>query len=1118
MKLSYKNLLAHLTASGLKSQQICAEAGISSATLARIRAGEPVSLDALGRLCDYLQHPLSELVQMEPDAPNEVPWSSIDPETHYTITIFLNVAWSRDLQMARATYLFGYASPFTVAEEVTGSWHSEYDTILHRENCDFYGITLQINLSGQLLRQFMSFAGYKCLADIATELELGIWPDLNWKKKSKKEPKAVMAAIREVYISNGSFLYRPPFRQVPASMLCHLQEGQRPLACFNDSLPLCESLYGLFKITPYCHEAEPDYQLLQAIFNFLRKHLPISRHPAEMIRLNNFEVHLPLCHQTIDSLLQLEPVKDDNHCNKPPRKLRLMLDKTARSQEVAVQLTVCNSINPVMDRLILIPPSTEDYIHDIDIPESFSYVEAKAWTHMVEHNGSCTLASCRSFYLIRDIPIKIHVLEPAFGLEDAWQKRLAKKQGARDSEGHESKVTPFTAAYSVNNDRVHAYDEPWYFEESKLTALLADICSVDSLENSDAAFFHGETQKDMSETISWLRNCLARHVQTGTKQVIIIDPYIDATVLGVLARFAENQDLRYIIYTEENAQNESSDEAAARIQALTELVKEFRVVLPELLEINLLDGTNVLHDRLLILLGNAPLPVVYSLSGSLNGFGITHASSAIRCPASLAIKEYEYYSQLISQRPYHTITITDEDQSSKSVDPSESSETQERNSTEASLRLDLGSIDDLEELLKNDDYNHWYKSAYNPYIQREITALIKTLSRLEADDLPSLSKAADILEYFPCRPRIFNFRLSEAEEQLETRFPQLKYKWLANELHRISLEDKINISDHNLALYFLLHRQIERFIEAEFLCRRVKKHSEPLQPSAYSWLKCLQLASFVLEALSFENKFAELANPVTEGSSLWLRVRTCKEQLASFKKQEQATALALLWHKLQLISQTNETHAGNLQLLRESLCTEIAQLTLDAQLSNSLILLKEAIEPVTSAFYQDVCALLKSFQQKKILTASNASEYAKRIVLKHMDRASHSKIALCWKDVQELTVLLTFINIAESSHLDDVASKGKKRSYILMTSLLDPLSRKVNYKKWYDDIHEFGAWLAIGYKIYCLKKTVKVPKQLIASYRTFVRTNWPQDLEKDELCQNVCSIWDEDVSQSSKSE
>lgn len=65
MNISYIGLWKLLLEKGLRKQDLVENAGLSSATVAKMGKGEPVSNKVLGKLCAYLECSVNDIISYE---------------------------------------------------------------------------------------------------------------------------------------------------------------------------------------------------------------------------------------------------------------------------------------------------------------------------------------------------------------------------------------------------------------------------------------------------------------------------------------------------------------------------------------------------------------------------------------------------------------------------------------------------------------------------------------------------------------------------------------------------------------------------------------------------------------------------------------------------------------------------------------------------------------------------------------------------------------------------------------------------------------------------------------------------------------------------------------------
>lgn len=128
----------------------------------------------------------------------------------------------------------------------------------------------------------------------------------------------------------------------------------------------------------------------------------------------------------------------------------------------------------------------------------------------------------------------------------------------------------------------------------------------------DGKFFQNDTDKT-AEFLIWLKNKLdSRDVH----RIILIDPYIEEESILKFVRCVGIWELlmKYIqTVMRENRKN------AKRIQGIRDIRESLKLVIPpHFLVKTSTHSANVLHDRLLILVGKILNPSVYALTNSLD--------------------------------------------------------------------------------------------------------------------------------------------------------------------------------------------------------------------------------------------------------------------------------------------------------------------------------------------------------------------------------------------------------------------------------------------------------------------------------------------------------------------
>ena len=71
MAVSYKKLWKLLIDKDMKKKDLCAAAGISHASMAKLGKNENVTTDVLLKICEYLNCDISDIVEVVPDESSE---------------------------------------------------------------------------------------------------------------------------------------------------------------------------------------------------------------------------------------------------------------------------------------------------------------------------------------------------------------------------------------------------------------------------------------------------------------------------------------------------------------------------------------------------------------------------------------------------------------------------------------------------------------------------------------------------------------------------------------------------------------------------------------------------------------------------------------------------------------------------------------------------------------------------------------------------------------------------------------------------------------------------------------------------------------------------------------
>ena len=93
MIFNYTPLLKTLFNKGITRKQLREVLQLSPATMARINANEPIAMETIGRICDFLQCNLDKVLSIEPEKEPPARWASLTATpgngNHQTFWIYI---------------------------------------------------------------------------------------------------------------------------------------------------------------------------------------------------------------------------------------------------------------------------------------------------------------------------------------------------------------------------------------------------------------------------------------------------------------------------------------------------------------------------------------------------------------------------------------------------------------------------------------------------------------------------------------------------------------------------------------------------------------------------------------------------------------------------------------------------------------------------------------------------------------------------------------------------------------------------------------------------------------------------------------------------------------------
>lgn len=597
---------------------------LSSATIARMTAGQPVGLEIIGRLCDEFNCNSNDILLIEPEHAQK-PWQRIEPDVLYKIFMFFYVPASAQDEAFTATYLYGYAAP----DNYKTNWRAA--PAKGNLGYDFWEVTG--SATGNELLAFLSLASANMqLKAFLNETE--IFVDDSNKKRGKK----ITEAINNAVVCNSQSKYRPEFLQPASSLYDGVKKRFKPLVSLDDGGMFCESLFGLNKKKLY-RDADGKYTANARLYWQYLKSKFKKWQPSEMGRLGNFEVFTPLLGRDAVTI-EANITTDKNGLPKNARGVIITLSHRKLRGEFLVKVTMGNTTNPTASNIYTVKCSERaDGLVKASMNESVSWVEVEIWPGAV--NGvSGEIIYHNRIHFIKHILLNMQVEEHRFTLQSAWNKAL--KKGS----AHSQEIRHYS---TFSNSKISETQEaPWEWEETQTQddyfALLGDSDDFFAIESR--FFRENEKNTRASEFVEWLKKILSLpgYRMHNANKVIIIDPFIDAAALEKIILSISNSDISYDVITDASPRKTNRADSEKRLNEIRKLKETLDFITPADFQVRAISKSNgALHDRFIIILDSSDTPKVYILSNSLDGMAASHASVVAPVCASVAREITEYY-------------------------------------------------------------------------------------------------------------------------------------------------------------------------------------------------------------------------------------------------------------------------------------------------------------------------------------------------------------------------------------------------------------------------------------------------------------------------------------------
>ena len=1050
---------------------------LSSATVARMTAGEPVNLDVIGHLCDLLQCRIEDILSIEPDV-TSMRWQNIRPSDTFSLNAYFFLQKDPDFT---AVYLYGYATPTPPCDDQEEEhWYLDF---LGNSHPTGEAWKASKTLSGGALKRFLTLAAEG--RDFRTSLELTTPPDMQGGKKTRN--KKIQNAIQSVVINDGQLVYRPAFIQPLPSVYDHTAPWSLPLLSPNNKALYCESLFAAAKQNLYTDsDNESSNPSLLQIWDILTLAFPQWKNrPNEIARLGNFDVLYPLNEDNTEGIA-IDVQKDFDTYGDPSgaRSLIIQLDQRRLKGNFIVRVVLSNTRNPLIDNLYPLA-SNESHMpmkQIITIPENISHADISIWKRTGGGEGASHLIYQNRLHLIRQIICETSILERQFHIQDIWHHKVSKQHN----------VKHYISAGKISIPSKSS-DEPWLQQEDMIQKDLRNrLCEPDPTVQSYSKFFlqaKGDETK-VEAFLDWFKELLSQ--QNETKRVILIDPYINARALSKIIVNLNHRDIPYEIYTsaaEPNKEHSRLDDIRALSATLDYIAPiDFKVWMIK---------QGILHDRFLILSSKQPL--VYMLSNSFDSMANQHSSAAIYCPPKVANEIFDHYAELIEN--LKNLTDTDNkkiqliydsqanDPSAKET-PSEIQDSPQNEPTLNNFQTFFPSVP--EQALSSLAYMHedgisacrhflaaldrqtlidTYCNILNASLQKEYsytkhdTERILTIVPSAWQNFDTQGRLLQCTEYlfephFPLFNITQDWSLYYAAQLLWETAPSVFCDFFATCIKKSpNLTSPISfpLNTYHGVIYTLMIQLIPGVENRVY----TEEQLESLCKASTPWLRVAAAISLLQFPPCLADNTALMGCTLRPEAKIYIEI-TCEKIRQSFSAKEARLILVYLMQRLQIRIACVPESRENLQPLIDYVGDQAASVYKLSQDSPSIEQLQSELSILDFRGVSDHANLLDNLFRKKSLVIDGYRSALIKLILNIFEKEDAFYQV---KDIDDAIFVLRYVDGIGLSALAHLQKNIQKVSYPLSRKLSDPFLEAQDYSVWKDLIDKFSCLIALDHEI-----------------------------------------------------
>lgn len=611
MEYNYDKLWNLLDSRGLSKTDLRVRTGISTATLAKLSAGEAVSLDVLAKLSKVLGTGIDGIISISDNAEPER-WSCIGNDRKFLIHIVVSV------YNDTASYILGYAAAYEMTDEGIDKWSMTKYTGIEF----FYCINGYAN--SNLLKELLSYAENGLnLGQFVHDKEISV-------NRDTLSQKIVDEAMK-VKICNGKMDYHPPFILQYRDIGRFCSHVNMPVISPYESSAICEGFEGKEKRNLYVTEGRPDHERMDMLYSIFREEFPNGRDSTYMGMLANFEIFSNLNGCYDESFGVNVTVEGGGNSTKVCQIFHITFDHTIIGKNIVFEFVGYNydGVNPVCDFLKEIDCTRQRQTWNYNSYQLISRFELKIWDNDRFSDNTSRLLYHVGHSLIMGFDLDINASELSYNLKDEWERIISKSGKAEELKPNY--VTHMSGrGIDKKNEKLLVKND------------FRNFITLNSNKNK-GGFFDKGSDKQVNFLL-WLKATIA---EEKAERIIIIDPYIKAKSIAAILRCLTDYTVPVEVFLDED-----KDKDGKNVTEIKKIEDRISDVIPN--DFSIFGVSGVLHDRYVILLGKTDKKV-YMLSNSIDSVAENYASTSVLVDKDVATQIIRHYLILFSHIPMDVI-------------------------------------------------------------------------------------------------------------------------------------------------------------------------------------------------------------------------------------------------------------------------------------------------------------------------------------------------------------------------------------------------------------------------------------------------------------------------------